>query len=328
MNIIRHFTIICHTSFCEILKKLEEFKVSNLSDCAWSNNGRLLAFDLQMNSGGKNVVLAYLRGLPNSLYLDYYEENPCIKGCTDFNSYSFVIHCGAESFRYSEEETVSASWVRLCGFSDVVFFNNMWSFFERSCFLSEEDSQHMIEELGIKTEENKKNFMRGKDMGIHTTQTECVRLERKKVFHSNRYFLCIGTSILLCSSKAKKIIENSDLRGIDFLPVYLKSSKEPLPDIFQISTSLVLPNASVVNVFGGADINCPKCGIRMIIPLHGDVQLGIRKNVIDDVSDIAFTEPMIGDGGYRLLLISKKAFLFFREKEMLRGIGCVPLLRV
>lgn len=144
------------------------------------------------------------------------------------------------------------------------------------------------------------------------------------VYHEERLF---------CSKKTRNLLEHNGFKEIQYLPVFRKTTGQPMEDFFQIDTPHVVPDGAIIAISGMTKHTCKQCGMHMLRWGDGRSQFGLRKDVLDESVDIWKTQPMFfGRGGtetqhsaQRVTIISQRFYRFLIEHRLDRGFVFIPL---
>ena len=170
-----------------------------------------------------------------------------------------------------------------------------------------------------------------KECGMELIQKDNFRFKRTPKWGKRNF--CMTNWVydeLFVSSKAKELLESSDLQGCSFLPVNNKSGKEILADVFQLKIPYILPN-------GIADVtsrireiyDCPVCGRRKFRP-NGRGQFVFYRSSFANAPDFVKSAEWFGGAASadRLIFVSQKAYRFIVENKLASSLVFEPILLV
>lgn len=158
-----------------------------------------------------------------------------------------------------------------------------------------------------------------RDCGIELIQKDRFRFKRTPKWGKRNF--CMTNWVydeLFVSTKAKELLEGSDLKGFSFLEVNSKSGKETLPDVFQIQIPYILPEGIVDKTSNIKRIFvCPICGKQKLCG-NGRGQFVFRKDAFIDAPDFVKSAEWFGGGtsASRRILINQKAYRFITENKL------------
>ena len=174
-------------------------------------------------------------------------------------------------------------------------------------------------------------FCSDKECGMEKVQKNCFRFKRTPKWGRRNF--CMTNWVydeLFVSPKAKKMLENSDLRGFSFLEVKNKSGKEVLNDIFQMRIPYILPEGGSApsNGIKGARI-CPVCGKRKWIP-NSRGQYAFHRDAFLNAPDFVKSAECYGAAAnaVRKILVSQKAYRFLMENKLDSSLVFEPIILV
>lgn len=136
---------------------------------------------------------------------------------------------------------------------------------------------------------------------------------------------------LFISETAKKLLENSDLTGITFLPVKNKKGTEELPGVWQLSIPTILDEGLVEDDrFLKKVTLCPCCGKKKYCQ-NGKAQAIYRNGIFEDAPDFVKSGDCFGGMpkiSAREIIISQKAYRFLADNKLDKGLLFYPITLV
>ncbi len=206
---------------------------------------------------------------------------------------------------YTKDEYKNAKWLRISSLTSKGKLVENREFFSKTC-------QYAITPKGI-------------PLYSHLRQNAPVELERPFKWGNTQFFCYIlFSSALFCDNRAKAILENSDLRGIEYEPVYHGKNGEALTNVFQISAQSKVPEGAFVPVRDMHIETCPLCGHKKLL-LQQDghfPEYRGREELFPTDTDICWTSAFDWEHDF---FISQKMYQFLKAKKMLRGLWLEPL---
>ena len=173
-------------------------------------------------------------------------------------------------------------------------------------------------------------------MGRHRIQTRPIEIRRPVKWGKN-FFSCslYDPHYLFCNTIAKRILLQSNITGIEFMPVLKKSSKEPIDDVYQLNSSFTIPDQGIVPVNGILTRRCEHCGVKMLYNENGKPEYAINEESIDARVDFLQTLPIfVGavtntpTAGYSQFVISQKMYSTLHKNGLDKNVECIPLKTV
>lgn len=169
------------------------------------------------------------------------------------------------------------------------------------------------------------------DCGIERIQKDSFRFKRTPKWGKRNF--CMTNWVydeLFISSKAKELIESSDLQGVSFLEVKNKSGKEILNDIYQMKIPYILPEgiADFTSGISGGRV-CPICKKTKWSP-NGRGPFVFHKDVFENAPDFVKSAEWFGAAASadRRILVSQRAYRFITENKLDSSLVFEPLLLV
>ena len=177
----------------------------------------------------------------------------------------------------------------------------------------------------------KENLCSHRDCGMELIQKDCFRFKRTPKWGRRNF--CMTNWVydeLFVSTKAKELIENSDLTGFVFSEVKNKSGKEALNDIYQMKFPYVLDDGIAdFSIYIRGVFVCPTCGKQKIRP-NGKEQHVFKKEVFSNAPDFVKSSEWFGAAASasRLILVSQKAYRFIVENKLDSSLVFEPIVIV
>ncbi len=132
---------------------------------------------------------------------------------------------------------------------------------------------------------------------------------------------------LFCDTVTREALEEADLAGVRFLPVFDRDGAEPLPNLHQLLPEKILPREALVLPENGEDCRlkpCPLCGAPHYL-LTGAFQLKAREKYLAE-GDIFATEALFGDLYARsMIIVSQTFFRLLRDKKLDKNLRFEPV---
>lgn len=132
---------------------------------------------------------------------------------------------------------------------------------------------------------------------LHQVQQAPYELRRPPKWNSGRHFYGSDGSAytnLFTSDEGKRIF-SEHFTGIDYLPVLKYRTETPLPDIWQLRFTNVLPDESLVQGCGEEEIICPHCGRRQY-RIDQRYRLTLYEKYLQPDVDFYTTNSIFGEG--------------------------------
>ena len=168
-----------------------------------------------------------------------------------------------------------------------------------------------------------------KDCGMEEVQKDSFRFKRTPKWGKRNF--CMTNWVydeLFISTRAKELMESSDLQGVSFLQVKNKNGSDTLADVFQMQIPYVLPEgiADLTNRITEV-YDCPVCGRRKFLS-NGKGQFVFKKEAFDNAPDFVKSAERFGSGliASRLILVSQKAYRFITENKLDSSLVFEPIL--
>ena len=138
---------------------------------------------------------------------------------------------------------------------------------------------------------------------------------------------CGDFSMIFCSDFAREKITQSDIVGIDFLPVYKGNLTELKEDIHQFKVDNILP-ADAFRFIGDHRIEpCPICGVPNYVlkdPMKDNIR--VIPDKIPDGIDVFKSEMTVYEGwGEKLIIVSKKVYDLIAKDMKERQVRFTPI---
>ena len=153
----------------------------------------------------------------------------------------------------------------------------------------------------------------------HRKQVNPYISKRTPKWKNNYNFCAINTgdfSTIFCSDIAKRMIQNRNISGIDFMPV-VNRKNIPTENVSQLCFSNILPRKAFNFIGEYREIICPTCGkIDYEFVRPNDDNLRINTDLIPDGIDVFSAEMSVFQGwGVPPVIVSKK-FCDLVSKEL------------
>lgn len=146
----------------------------------------------------------------------------------------------------------------------------------------------------------------------HKKQVNPYLSKRTPKWKNNYNFCSINTgdyNRIFCSDLAKKMIENRNITGVDFLPV-VNRKNIPTENVSQLRFSNILPRETFVFIGEYKEIMCPTCGkINYEFVQPGYDNMRVKAELIPQGIDM-FSAEMSISGGWIVppVIVSKKVY--------------------
>lgn len=147
-----------------------------------------------------------------------------------------------------------------------------------------------------------------------------------------RHFASVvyGEHGLFCDDFAKEILQNNQVNGIDFRPVFKKSTGEPVENIFRLANTFTVPDGAMVGLEYTNDYECEHCGMKMIHMSDGRCRFGINVSRIPSDVDFCRTLPLFSPENPpvcagALILISQKMYRVIMDNHLNRALWFEPI---
>ena len=217
---------------------------------------------------------------------------------------------------YSSEDYASADWFFVYSHFMSLKTQPLNQYYRETC---------QVEELD--------KYMR-KRAGFHAAHQNDV-ITRSAINWRNKFFASCTSNqnILFCREKAKQILEQNSIKGIDYIPVIKQSTHAPLEDMYHIVGSAPFPNSAIVVLLGMQETYCPICKERIVIWSGNKSHFGIKKGALDSNVDFYVTPPMFSSPrkdpseaiGKPINIISKRMYHILKDNDMARSLAMEPL---
>lgn len=226
---------------------------------------------------------------------------------------------------YSEEEFRNAKWVSIrCANSKIVNATN--GIYDSYCYAYTTD-------IADKYIPGKGYTRKKHDVMRHNKLNDSPFIIKKPPQWRNKSFMSYEFSehVLFCSNKTHDMLEQAGMKGIDYVPVYNKTSKEPLDDIYQMKPKYTIPDKAIVSVSDMNNYICDTCGMNMLAYIDTKGIYGVLKDKIDSTMDFCVTEPMFlasidnPTSAHFELIISQRMYRFIKDNHMDRGLFFEPI---
>lgn len=132
----------------------------------------------------------------------------------------------------------------------------------------------------------------------HRIQQAPYELHKPPKWNTGRYFYGSdgsGFTNLFTSDEGKRFL-SEHFSGIDYLPVLKYRTDTPLPDIWQLRFTNVLPDESLVPGCGEEAIICPHCGRRQFSIDYHRYRLTLYEKYLRPDVDFYTTNEFFGEG--------------------------------
>ena len=162
----------------------------------------------------------------------------------------------------------------------------------------------------------------------HRQQVAPFRLARMPKWGKSFFSSPVGFFVdLFLNEYAKKVLEENNIRGIDYLPVRIKSKDEYAREIYQMTAQKILPdNALDLSVRGIKQISCPNCGKKQYALEDDDISLSVYANFLTHDVDCYSTNPIFGEElTHKKLIVSKRFYQAICEAKIGRNLFWVPV---
>lgn len=136
-----------------------------------------------------------------------------------------------------------------------------------------------------------------------------------------------GWQELYTKNIVRELVAKSDLQGVRFEPVYGKSGQQK-QNIFQVTSSNILPKDAIQFGHGERTIVCEDCGYTQYF-LSGHYQLHIIPSKIPIKSDLYVTDFIFGEGlAHPLFIVSQAFYTFLKDNHLSFGLIFEPIVEV
>jgi len=154
--------------------------------------------------------------------------------------------------------------------------------------------------------------------GIGLVQKDCFRFKRTPKWGKRNF--CTTNWVydeLFASTKAKELLEESNLQGFSFLPVKNKNGREFLADIYQMQISHILPEGMDPTVFIAETLDCSACGKRKFLS-NSRGQFVFKKETFEGAPDFVKSTERFGSGliASRLVFVNQAAYRFITDNKL------------
>lgn len=158
-----------------------------------------------------------------------------------------------------------------------------------------------------------------KKCGTGVRQIDSFRLKKQPKW-GKRFFFMLNwvEDELFVSDSARRIIERSDLTGVQFRDVKNKKGDSILEDVWQMEIPYVIQKGIIPKLPTIDDVCvCPECGIPKY-HTSGIGMLTYKKEVFDGAPDFVKTSEVFGWGSYapKEIVVSQKVYCFLKENKM------------
>lgn len=217
------------------------------------------------------------------------------------------------SMIFSEEERQNAAWLdispRLCSLLEI---KNGDHAFQYSCTKEQYEDGELHH------------------YAYHRTQANSFAFNHFQ-WKSKHHILGVneGLQFVFSDDYAKLQLQDSDLNGLSFMPVYKwyrKQTDEVLDNVFQWNIEHSLPEDALKNMKYAEEMCCPMCG-RKKYDTGGEFRLGIDSRFLLPNVDFYKTPEIYGWGiPYSRVVISQKAYQFLKAHDMDKSFFINPVI--
>ena len=138
---------------------------------------------------------------------------------------------------------------------------------------------------------------------------------------------CGDFSMIFCSDFAREKITQSDIVGIDFVPVYKGNLTEIKEDIHQFKVDNILPTEAFRFIGNHIIEPCPICGVPNYVlkqPMKDHIRVIADK--IPEGIDVFKSEMTVYEGwGEKLIIVSKKVYNLIAKDMKERQVRFTPI---
>ena len=166
-----------------------------------------------------------------------------------------------------------------------------------------------------------------KDCGSGFVQKDLFRI-RKSPKWGNKHFLMLNwvEDELFISEKAKQVLNNSSLKGFEFLNVLKAKSETKLDDIYQLKITETLQSCFLpIKENIKKQTKCPICGATKYIP--SGKGYSFNEKLLNNNVDIVKTSEKFGAGALSAnkILVSKGFYKTILANKLDRGLEFIPI---
>ena len=162
---------------------------------------------------------------------------------------------------------------------------------------------------------------------LHRVQQAPYELRRPPKWNSGRYFYGSGGSgftNLFTSDEGKRLL-SEHFSGIDYLPVLKYRTEIPLPDIWQLRFTNVLPDESIVPGCGEEKILCPHCGRSQFSIDYHRYRLTLYEKYLQPDVDFYTTNKIFGEGfPDAMIVIPQRTYRILVETGLSKNLSSNP----
>ena len=161
----------------------------------------------------------------------------------------------------------------------------------------------------------------------HAEQVGSFTIEKEPVMNTKTAFWAEDTGFaeVFADRRVRKLAEENGLSGVEFRNVLLRGGKRS-SNLFQMTSSHVLPSEAIVCGHGEKALSCPWCG-KPGFEIDNAYQLHLYAEKLRNGSDMYVTERIFGGGiGYPLYIISQRFYRLLLENRLAGGVTFSPVV--
>ena len=243
----------------------------------------------------------------NSFVFDFYSDNPRCEEILNYlkqNPKPFIL----QEAIYSKEEMEKAEWYEMSATRQVVDTRDWDYTYEFSC-----------------------PYQRGEGIRYkHRIQVRPILLQGMPKWKARFNFCteaCGDFALTFCSDYGKEKLIESNITGIEFMPVLKGDRKTPKENIHQLKFTQTLPREAFDFIGQYREYVCPVCGkINYVFKYPMLDNIRIRKEMIPEGVDAFISEMNTGPGfGNELLIASKKLYRLLAEEMKEKHFHFAPI---
>lgn len=136
-----------------------------------------------------------------------------------------------------------------------------------------------------------------------------------------------GFAEVFADWRVRELAEASALSGIEFKDVLLRNGN-PSSNLYQMTSTNVLPLEAIACGHGEKALRCPYCG-KPGFQIDNAYQLHLHALYLEDNVDIYVTERVFGEGiAYPLYLISQRFYRLLVENQLAGSVTFSPVVAI
>ena len=163
----------------------------------------------------------------------------------------------------------------------------------------------------------------------HRIQQAPYEMRKTPKWNAGRYFYGSdgsGYTNLFTSDEGKRILSEQFI-GIDYLPVLKYKTDNPLPDIWQLRFTNMLPDESIVPGCGEEAIICPHCGRRQFSIDYHRYRLTLYEKYLRSDVDFYTTDKIFGEGfPDAMIVIPQRTYRILVETGLSKKLTFEPVV--